>query len=625
MRRWRGFLLAWVGAALCAGPVQARGPQPGPATVRELAWGEVLFEHYQGRGTAALVRLAVADARGELHHHRGEGDLLRGGLYLAWGLRDEAATIFETLLAATAPPVQSDQAWYWLARIHYERAEPAKARAALGRIGAALPAVMVADRVDLEGRVLLALGDYEAAVRLLAKARQPGAWQPFADFNRAVALARNGREQEAAVLLDRLGRTRARSVELAHLRDRANLALGLARLEAGDAQGARTALDRVRLESPLAARALLAAGWAEAEQARYREALGPWQRLAERPDLGGAALEALLAMPWAWFQLGETGESVRGYRLAAEACEAELERLAGARRLADGEALLKVALAQDPMSGDTRLGGFLYGLAAEHPFRAAASDLRDLQALRDNLLEWQQSLVALRDIVVARRARFDSVAPPVERQLASDDLAVLEQRVEESAGRLKAVRVGGSPEDLASAAERRLLLRLEQLEARIASLPAGAEREEFDARRRRLAGALHWELSQAWAERLYAAERALRAAQAELLRAQSQHARLAASLAAMPDGFEGYEARIDAAAARLEQLLVRVEQDQSRRLGELRAQVLAEIDAQELRVGAYLGQARFALAAAYDQAAQPQAALPLGSGRGSGPTREGGP
>ena len=621
MRHWRGFLLAWVGTVLCAGPALARGPQSGPATVRELAWGEVLFEHYQERGMAALVRLAVAGARGELHHHHGEGQLLEGGLYLAWGLRDEAATIFERLLATTAPPAQRDQAWYWLARIHHERAEPERAFAALHRIGDALPAAMAADRIDLEGRVLLALGDYEAAARLLATARQPGAWHQFADFNRAVALARSGQQQEAAAVLDRLGRARTRSAELAHLRDRANLALGLARFEAGDAEGARAALDRVRLDSPVAARALLAAGWAEAERARYREALGPWQRLADRPDLDGAALEALLAIPWAWFQLGETGESVRGYQLAAQACEAALERLAGVRRLADGEALLRVALAQDLMAGDARLGGFLYSLAAEHPFLAVASDLRDLQALRDNLLEWQQSLGALRDIVVARRARFDTVAPRVELQLASDDLAALERRVDESAGRVAALREGGSPEDLANAAERRLLLRLERLEARIADLPAGPERDQLDARRGRLAGALHWELNQVWSERLHTAERGLRAAQAERLRAQSSHASLAVSLTAVPAGFEGYDAQIDAAAGRLEQLLARVEQDQANRLGELRALVLAELDLHDLRVAAYLGQARFALAAAYDQAAQPQVALPGGSGA----TREGSP
>jgi hypothetical protein len=612
MSAWRALLIAWTGAALCAGPALSRGAQPAPATVRDLAWGEVLFEHYQDHRMEALVRLSVAEARGELAHHGGEARLLEAGLYLAWGLRDEAAAIFEQLLASNAPPAQRDQAWYWLARIHYERAEPARALAALRRMGDALPATMAADRNDLEGRILLALGDYEAAASFLAATRQPGAWQSFADFNRAVALARSGREAEAAALLDRLGRGRAGTAELELLRDRANLALGLARLDAGDARGARAAFDRVRLDSPLAPRALLAAGWADAGQARYREALGPWGRLASRPDLDGAALEALLALPWAWYQLDEAGESVQGYRRAAEACESELARLGAARRLAHGEALWRIALEDEPLEGDAHLGIFLHALAADHPFRAVASDLRDLRVLRENLLEWQHSLGAMRDMVEARRARFEAVAPRVAGRLAEDDLEALGQRVDWAVRQVEGQRAAGVPEDLADAAERRLLARLAALRARIEALPPGAERDDLETRRRRLEGALHWQLNYAWPERMYAAERAARGVQSEFTLAQDRRARVAALLEAGPSGFEGYDARIEAAAARVAVLLARVEHDQGTRLGELRALVLAELDERELRVAAYLGQARFALAAAYDQATQPRAALPAG-------------
>ena len=610
MRRLPLKLLAMLGAALVAAPASVHSAGKAPAAVRDLAWGEVLFRHYQQDRMGALVRLDMAEMRGELPFHGGEARLLKGGLYLAWGLREEAAGIFTELLASEAPPAQRDQAWYWLARIRHERGEHALALESLQRIGDRLPAAMVADRVDLQGRVLLALGHYPEAARWLADSRQPGAWRPFADFNRAVALARSGQTTAALPLLDALGRGRGGSEELALLRDRANLALGLAHLDAGNAEGARAALDRVRLQSAYAPRALLAAGWAEAGRAQYRAALGPWHKLTGLADADGAALEAMLAVPWAWHQLDEPGESVLGYRRAAAASEAELDRLAAAADAARGEALLTFVLAD--ADGNPAVGGalpaYLHSLAVDHPFRAVAADLRDLQMLRENLLAWRRSLGAFRDMVETRRARFAQVAPRVEQRLAGDDLARFEARHAAAERRLAAVRAAKDPAALADANERRLLERLASLERRIAALPAGPERDELQERLRRVDGALAWQLNHAWPARLHEAESALRAATRQLEAARAGRASLANNLADGPAGFEGFDARIDAAAARVDALLARVDIDHARRYGELQAMVLDMLAEREQRVAAYLGQARFALAAAYDQAVQPRTA-----------------
>lgn len=616
MRRISLKSLAILGAVLLAAPAFAQSPGKAPPTVRDLAWGEVLFNHYQQDQMGALVRLEMAEARDELPYHGGEARLLRGGLYLAWGLRDEAAEIFDALLASGAPPDQRDQVRYWLARIYHERGEHGRAALAIDQIEGHLPAAMAADRVDLEGRVLLALGRHAEAAEMLAASRQPGAWRPFADFNHAVALARSGRTAEALPLLDRLGRSRGGNEELAMLRDRANLALGLARLDAGDPDGARVALDRVRLEGAYAARALLAAGWAEAGRERYRAALGPWTRLAQLPDADGASLEAMLAVSWAWHQADEPGESVLGYQRAVAACEAELESLGQAAAAARGDALLAMVTPDARMGAgadierarpEGALATYLHALAVDHPFRAIAADLGDLHQLRENLLEWRRSLGALRDMVEARRARFEGIAPTAEQRLALDEVGEFEARYEQVAQRVAAARAANDPAVLATPRERRLLQRLTAIEQRAAALPEGPERAAIEHRVRRLQGALAWQLSHEWPARIHATERDLRQARRELETARAAHDSLAMSLADATAGFEGFDARIDAAAARVDRLLARVETDHGRRLDELQAVALKELGGREQRVAAYLGQARFALAAAYDQAAQPRA------------------
>ena len=82
-------------------------------------------------------------------------------------------------------------------------------------------------------------------------------------------MARDGRVDEAERILDELGRIEPYNEELSALRDKANLALGYAYLQAGDAKAARKPLQRVRLNGPFSNKALLGVGWADAELEDY--------------------------------------------------------------------------------------------------------------------------------------------------------------------------------------------------------------------------------------------------------------------------------------------------------------------------------------------------------------------
>ena len=58
--------------------------------------------------------------------------------------------------------------------------------------------------------------------------------------------------------------------ELLALKDRANLALGFAYLQANEPAKARVALERVRLNGPYSNKALLGTGWADAALGDYK-------------------------------------------------------------------------------------------------------------------------------------------------------------------------------------------------------------------------------------------------------------------------------------------------------------------------------------------------------------------
>jgi len=270
-----GMLAAVAGAlALAAGPVAARGkpkeekPLIGtPQVVQDLHWGDVLFYFYQGDYMQALTRLGAAEDFNRVTHHTVEAELLKGGLYLSLGEHEEAGRIFRSLLNDNVPLDVRNRAWFYLAKVWYQREYLQQAADALASIRGALPGDLEPERHLLEAQVMMYLDHYDEAIRALERWQPVGdgsdAWSAYARFNIGVALVRKDRLDDAAKLLDAVGQIPAPTEELAALRDKANLALGYAWLKAGKPNEAKAILQRVRLEGPQSNKALLGAGCAD--------------------------------------------------------------------------------------------------------------------------------------------------------------------------------------------------------------------------------------------------------------------------------------------------------------------------------------------------------------------------
>src|SRR5258708_6997805 len=199
----------------------------------------------------------------------------------------------------------------------------------------------------LFGNVLMHQGRYDEAIRLLSDWRsQPGEpqiWSAYARFNLGVALIRNGRLAGADPFLTGIGPPLTPTAEHAAIRDRDNLALGFAYLQAGEAARARTALARVRLNGPYSNKALLGIGWAQATLGNYQGALTPWMELRSRDVLDAAVQESYLAVPYAFGKLSANAQSAEYYESAVESFDAENGQLDEAiARIEKGDLLERV-------------------------------------------------------------------------------------------------------------------------------------------------------------------------------------------------------------------------------------------------------------------------------------------
>ena len=143
-RRSCGLALGLLTAALCLAPAQAaRKPDPNKLPsirVQDLHYGEVLFQYYSGQEFEALTELEAFNQWGRMPHHAHDADLLAGGLYLELGMHNEAGERFQRLLNADVPVGVRNRAWFYLAKIWYERGYYDRAEQAIGHIQGTLDA-----------------------------------------------------------------------------------------------------------------------------------------------------------------------------------------------------------------------------------------------------------------------------------------------------------------------------------------------------------------------------------------------------------------------------------------------------------------------------------------------------
>jgi len=582
--------------------------------VKDPHYGDSLFQFYQEHYFSSVVGLMVSQHFDRVANNADEAELLRGSLLLSYGLHREAGEIFARLIAHGAAPSVRDRAWFYLAKIRYQRGFLAEAEDAIVRIGTTLPPDLEDDRGLLQANLLLARADYAGAAKVLAGMTTSTGAGRYARFNLGVALIKSGDPAGGSAWLDELGRASAPDEELRSLRDRANVALGFAALQRQQPENARTFLERVRLTGMDANKALLGYGWAAAESKNPRQALVPWTELSRRDASDAAVLEARIALPYAYAELGAFGQSLDRYNEAIATFESESKALDDSIAAIRSGDLLAGLLERNP---GAEMGwfwnirelppmphaGHLAPVLAQHEFQEAFKNYRDLQFLSHNLQQWQDKLGVFGEMLANRRHAYAERLPQVRAKAQGTDLAGLRQRRDALAGEFERVEAGADSAALFDARQGELLVRLDSVRAVVSRLGADPEAAAARERLRLAAGAMTWELAQQYPARLWEAKKALAAADRELGEASRRDAALAQAQRDEPQRFEAFAGRIVDLDRRIQALQPTVAALSREQQINVQDMVASELTRQKERLAIYATQARFAVAQLYDRAA----------------------
>lgn len=618
-----GLAAALALAALASAGAQAQAKKV-DRTVRDPHYGDTLFHFYQEHYFTAVTGLMVSQHFDRVSKHADEAEVLRGGLLLSYGMHKEAGEIFARLIEKGAEPPVRDRAWYFLAKIRYQRGFVAQADDALARIEKNLPPDLEEERVLLKANVAMARGDYAAAAAALNAV--PGIEKDitegttsaslYARYNLGVALVRNGDAAKGTRLLDQIGKapTPPRATEeFRSLRDKANVALGFAALQADKPEEAGPYLERVRLSGPQSNKALLGFGWASASVKNHKQALVPWTELADRDPSDAAVLEASIALPYAYGQLGAFGQALDRYNAAITVYERENAGLDESIAAIRAGKLVEGLLQRNP---GEEMGwfwnirelpqmphaGHLTQVLAEHEFQEAFKNYRDLLFLTRNLQEWKDKLVVYGDMLDNRRKAYAERLPRILAKASESGLKELSLQGATLATELVNAELQADGVAFADARERELIALLDGVQAALKDAGNGPEATAARERHRLAAGAMTWRLAQAYPERVYQAKRALQTLDAGITEARGREAALARAQREEPARFDRFAERIAELDKRLQVLIPHVAaltQAQQQSLQEL---AVAQLTRQKERLVAYSTQARFAVAQLYDRA-----------------------
>jgi hypothetical protein len=617
----RAWLAVCVLAVLAAEPAAARrhDPEKLPVTrIRDLHYGDVLFYYYQQKDFEALTHLLAYERWSRMPHHEDEARLLEGGMYLDLGMHNEAGEIFQSVLTMDVPTGVRNRAWFYLAQVWYARGYLENSEGALRKINGRMSPDLEAQRELLLANVLMHQGRFDEAIQLLSGWRGEQPWSAYARFNLGVALVRAKRLADADPFLNGVGTMLPATTELAALRDRANLALGYAYLQADEPARARAPLTRVRLNGPYSNKALLGLGWADSALGDYQAALIPWMELRNRNVLDSAVQESYLAVPYAFSKLSANAQSAEYYESAVTSFDAENLRLDGAiASIRKGDMLSRV-LNKDQVQGEEAHYGwfwqlknlpdapesrYLYTVLAGHDFQEGLKNYRDLVYMGGTLERWDGDMVAFKDMIDTREAAFAERLPRADALLASDAVGTLQQRDVALENRLRTIEAQHDVAALGTTAEREQWARIQRVETALAGTPDTPENAELRARLALVRGVLQFRLNEAYGARLWQEHRSLKDLGLALNEAQSRWIRVERARKNMPANTGEFASRVTALKQRIGALQVRLAATEQKQSDYLAGVAVRELEQQKDRLAAYQVQARFALATMYDRAA----------------------
>jgi outer membrane protein assembly factor BamD (BamD/ComL family) len=648
---------------------------PEQKVMLEKYYQQALYAYFQGDVLAALSQFSLLEQRypqglknipDYLRKQDIEPELLKGALSLSFGIEDQAAEIFQRLLADYDSAEKRTQAWFLLGLTYYRQEQWQKASRAFKQINEAQASdyldvqrhdqwiylqaqlrSLYPDLNGVQGNIAISESDKNYWQQALSA---DSIYHYYLQYNQALATLESGDVQLAIRQLEDLitqpkqgfsqfvnswfspliseSSLTSEEQEVAHQQeiygvlDRAKLTLAYLLLQQDQPQQAYRVFSQIRREGLDGEAAVLGYGWAAAKSDELQNALGIWQSLIQQTHYSEYTLEAYLASAYAYEKAYAPRQSVAILKTGLRRFEQALVELSEARQQVSQPGFL-LQLAQDFESSQPALisstanvdqGGALKllvnQLGVSNEFRHHLAALQQTQTLELRLTDWQQRM-AYYELMLDEREqqKLQRAQVMLQSQIFAQLPALVEQR-DALAQTLIMAEQQGNAEVLMAAQYQQWVERLDQAQQRLqkietlkAQLQQPALKAEYAERLKRIKGTLVWLASEAYPDNRRQAQKTLAELDHVLDKANQQQKQLLIELQGRPD-YATQRQQVSSIAVRIDQQLQKNQGLQRDLVTTLKHELTQLIDQQQGKVNDYILQAQLAMVRLNDQALQ---------------------
>jgi len=585
-----------------------------PQVIKDLRYGESLFNFYQNKYFSSITNLMIAEAKEPITEQGNEPELLKGGLFLAYGLHNQAHDIFTKLINANLPVYTRDRAFYYLGKSFYKKSYYDRAVSALTSVTTTLPSNFNDERLHLLSNIYLRRGQFDKAIKLLDTYSDDNEWGYYARYNIGVALIRGKEFEKGINQLLHINAYNPQTEEMNSLVDKANLAIGFAYIRANLPEQAPNFLRQVRLNGPLSNTALLGIGWAYSSRDKHKKALRPWLALQKRETVDTAVQESMLSVPYTLEQIESHKNALGHYQNAVALYDQELKSINSVINIVEGGELiasLTKVLSAEKEDGNFELKTppvsvatpYIEKLIAKHEFQQAYLNFRDLLFLQKVLNRWTNQLPAYELMLKERKLRYQDKLPEIKSDARLNKISALTQATNKYRKKLDLIEQQQDILALVTAKEQKIINRLKNAAIAIESLKDKQDVTEQKHKFKILKGMLIWKLSREYVPRLWKAEKQLKLVESGLTKTENATASLKKAWLSAPSRFAGFSEQVTEKKTRISQLKTKLKHLLGQQQRFLVLMAMRELNNKQRALKNYHARARFSVARLYDKIA----------------------
>ncbi len=585
-------------------------------------YGEVLFNFNQQKFFSAIIQLEKGLSQGTLAVDALEAKALLGSLYLGYGLQRNAEQIFNRVLETAVDKQSRDRAWFYLAKIQFQRGYYQLAYDHLEKITLPLPGKLEDERLTLTALSLMKINKVEQAIEFLEKQIKGNKNSVYARSNLAISLLKQGDQALAITLLNKVAAVPRQDAESAALIDRVNLLLANLHLKNQQFELASQYFGQIELHGRFSNPALLGLGWSAFGINEFAIANTAWSELADREPIDVNILEAYLAKPYLLYQTGNYSDSLAEYKKAIDVYHQQLNSIDQQLEITDFSELI---LAMVELDSDDEIGWYwqhdvlegvlqspyILEFISSHKFQESLKNYRDLLFIKKNLGKWLTSIHVFDDIVDVKVSANSELKPRAMDRLKQLSEQNHSKAIQVFSARISVIEMDEDALALADSTElknlhqfrrvnERITYSLENFEGKLKPAELLGRMADLQHKNRLLAGLLKWDLMTRYKIRLRNIKNNLSELEKKNSHADQYKRNIKEIIKSLPQNYDGHRQRLATVAQQLKTAADQVDSLLQQYDAYLHSMLVDELVVVKEKIEIYRSQALLSVAHIYD-------------------------